>query len=228
MKKLLIVLSAVAMVAVGCKKDKETKGALQKEKPQWMESVSENDSVVPKLLQSPSKLKARDQWVHHTHMAYVECSDTIFRESERRHHVRTVGLFEVMARRHTDNRGTDIVYYERTWTSLMDGTSGFFAKQNMSCYDGFLGFDFDEEEVHVTYEKFNYWTNDIPLFPVTLFWGIELVQGRPDKISFTKAICPVLQNGVSKDIERVIFKVEIKTGPSTTKTLYYDMSDDPT
>ncbi len=152
------------------------------------------------------------------------CNSERYEYSERSHELTNETHFETLASLHPENRGKPYIkLYSCSWKKLTD----FMAYNQMSCYDGFLGFDLSTGVVE--FKKYADWSNSHTSYPPTLFEAIEKAYPTVSHIHFANAVVVIKQNGQFNLCERLIFKVEyVDPADATKKSFsYYDMSDDP-
>jgi hypothetical protein len=244
MKKLFIFLVVASLFAISCKQEqKETKvevdhlqkdntiNYIQKEQDSLF---NDNDTIAldksifknNKLLNA--KLNAltlsEGNKLLFFNQSLFTCDSERHEYSERAHRLTNETHFETLASLHPENRGnTTIKLYSCTWKKLSD----FMYNNQMSCYDGFLGFDLTSGAVE--FKKFTYWSNGHTSYPPTLFEAIEKAYPTVSDIHFANALVVIKQDGHFNLCERLIFKIEyIDPADATKKSFsYYDMSDDP-
>lgn len=155
------------------------------------------------------------------HALAVSCNAAIKATSESRHNVLTSTAYQQLTAGIPGNP-----VYRYTWADLRT----FMSTNRMSCYDGYLGFDFSGSLM--TLRRSDIFQNTESLYPAILFEAIEdkirALAGTVNSIHFTWGTISVLQRGVSNQVRRIVFHVEYTNAAGTPSTLYYDMSDDPT
>ncbi len=154
------------------------------------------------------------------HPLAVSCDPSMQATSELRHNVLDKAAYDQLMSGITNNP-----VYSFSWSDLMK----FLSDNNMSCYDGYLGFDINGSQMSL--RRSDDYRNTESLYPTILFEAIPRIRvnaGVPTFIHFTWGNIVIRQRGKFNQVRRIVFHVEFINSIGQGTRFYYDMSDDPT
>jgi|GEM_PF-3788214 len=182
--------------------------------PDW-EAFLNEQATYTKALNKPDYDDFRER-----HALALSCDPAMQITSELRHNVLDKTAYDSLMAGITDNP-----IYSFSWDDLMK----FLSDNNMSCYDGYLGFDINGSQMSL--RRSDDYRNTESLYPSILFEAIPRVRvnaGTPVSIHFTWGNIVVRQRGKYNQVRRIVFHVEFIDSAGRGTRFYYDMSDDPT